>query len=170
MSLKTRRAAAALRLPNRGVGALFRSTPSQHLPAPPRRGTRRSWPTVRPRRARRGLCSKEPPPPPPTAYRRLRTRREANRGLPGPGHATHSRTLGTARSQRNQRLAALPARTTRAHGQRRWLRTLPRTLPTKPTRLEAAPSTKQRLPKPTPSPRRRDTDHDKRWTARRRPR
>ena len=46
----------------------------------------------------------------------------------------------------------------------------PRTLATKPTRLEAAPSTKQRLPKPTPSPRRRDTDHDKRWTARRRPR
>ena len=34
-----------------------------------------------PRRARRGLRSKEPPPPPPTAYRRLRARREAHRGL-----------------------------------------------------------------------------------------
>ena len=33
------------------------------------------------RDARRGLCSKEPPPPPPTAYRRLRARREAHRGL-----------------------------------------------------------------------------------------
>ena len=43
----------------------------------------------------------------------------------------------------------------------------PRTLPTKPTRLEAAPSAKQRLPKATPSPRRRDKDHDKRWSARR---
>ena len=45
---------------------------------------------------RRCLCSKpqaEPPPPPPTAYGRLRTRRDAHRGLPGPGHATHSRTL-----------------------------------------------------------------------------
>ena len=47
-----------------------------------------------PRRARRGLRSKEPPPPPPTAYQRLRSRRDAHRGLPEPGHATHSRTLG----------------------------------------------------------------------------
>ena len=56
----------------------------------------------------------EPPPPPPTAYQRLRSRREAHRGLPGPGHATHSRTLGQREASANQRCIELPARNTRA--------------------------------------------------------
>ena len=71
--------------------------------------------------------------------------------------------VGAARSQRNQRLAALPARNTRHAASGIGFGRSPRTLATKPTRLEAAPSTKQRLPKATPSPRR----HDKTWTARR---
>ena len=123
-----------------------------------------------PRRARRRLCSKpkaDPPPPPPTACGRLRSRRDAHRGLPDPGHATHSRTLEQREASAINDWRRCP-RGTRAHtASGIGFGRSPRTLATKPTRLKAAPSTKQRLPKPTPSPRRRDTDHDKRWTARR---
>ena len=122
---------------------------------------------------RRCLCSKpqaEPPPPPPTAYGRLRTRRDAHRGLPGPGHATHSRTLGQreASAINDWRRCPRGPRGQKASGIGSGRS--PRTLPTRLAAREAAPSPNQRLPKATPSPRRRDKDHDKRWTARRRPR
>ena len=79
-----------------------------------RRGPRPrgAWPTGRPRRARRGRCSKEPPPPPATAYERLRIRRDAYRGLPEPGHAPRTATNG----QREASPSTLPAARPRAPG------------------------------------------------------
>ena len=136
----------------------WRKTADVHLPAGPARvgGLAQS--------RRRSYRHRLPPRTDDSIFDEKRTDDSQN-----PGHATHSRTLEREASAINdwRRCPRGPREHTASGiGSGRC----PRTLPTKPTRFEAAPSTKQRLPKPTPSPRRRDTDHDKRWTARRRPR